>query len=80
MAVQITTNYSWGDVKNTANWGCLNRAEYSWNQVKNTTIVSQPVHYSVYALENTWEGMSIHFTSWDAVKTGFSSWAAIKTW
>ncbi len=78
--VKITTNYSWQNIKNTADWNVVKNTNINWQQPLQTTTIGQIVKVEVEVSENNWLSIRDNHLTWQKIKEKFASWLDIKNY
>ncbi len=79
-SVKLTTNYSWQNVKDQADWNCVKNTNLDWKQPLQTIIVGQQVKIEVEVIENSWAGIKEDYLTWQKIKEKFISWLELKNY
>lgn len=76
--VNISSDYSWGDVKGLGSWNSFKNTNNNWKQMQQTAIVNHLVFVEVEIIETNWMYLSISNNSWLDIKNKFMNWNEIK--
>ena len=78
--VKLTTNYSWQNIKEHADWNAVKNTNIDWKQTLQTATVSQQVKLEVEIIENSWAGIKEDHATWQKIKEKFTSWMSVKNY
>lgn len=76
--VNISSDYSWGDIKNLANWDAVKNTNKNWQQTKQTAIVNHLVFVEVEVIETNWLYLAELNNSWQDIKNKYINWNEVK--
>lgn len=76
--VNISSDYSWGDIKNLRNWDSFKNTNKNWQQTKQTAIVNHPVFVEVEVVETNWLYLAELNSSWLDIKNKYANWNEVK--
>lgn len=77
--VNISSDYSWEDIKNLRNWNSFKNTNGNWQKTKQNVIVGNPVFVEVEILESNWLHIFNNYNSWLDIKNKFINWNEIKS-
>lgn len=78
--VKLTSNYSWQNIKNQANWNAVRNTNQNWQQPLQTSLVGQQIKIEVEVSENNWLSIKDNHITWQKIKEKFTSWLGIKNY
>ena len=78
--VKITTNYSWEDISNLADWNAVKNITTNWWQLLQTTNPGELIFIEVELRENDWLSIKNNHTTWQQIKEKFANWLDVKNY
>lgn len=77
---KIKTNYTWENIKNTADWSAVAHTNENWNQLFQTTTVGNTVTIEVEVSEGNWDSIKNNHLTWQQIKDKFATWLGVKNY
>ena len=78
--VKLSTNYSWKDIKNKADWLVIRNTNENWQQLIQTAIPGGIVNVEIEVSENNWLSIKDNHRNWQEIRDKFSNWQEVKNY
>lgn len=78
--VKLTTNFSWQDIKNKADWLAIRNTNENWQQLIQTATPSGIVKVEIEVRENNWLGIRDDHKNWQEIMDKFNTWQDVKNY